>query len=184
MGQTDNENAEENRNLDIKVEEPFISRIDYTLSRQELEDYFDKQMELIKSGQDKQATIELMMLGYALDFIYFAKNVANVELGLGEEDIEMFDRILGAIHKLVKQGKLEQENFNDLAKKATAFFGVLILKNLGGNWAQSNVGMVINLCGANAFVYSRVARRILNGEEDEVVSFYQAVKAMKDNSGL
>lgn len=184
MGQTDNENIEDRQNIDIQVGEPFISRIDYTLSEQELEAYFDKQMELVKNGQEELATFELMMLGYAIDFIYFAKNAASAEIEFGEENLNKFDMILGAIHKLVAAGKLEQENFNDLAKKAAAFFGVMILKNIGGNWAQSNAGMVINLCGTNAFVYNRVARRMYNGEEDEVVSFYQAIKAVKENSGL
>ena len=176
MGQNSDESMNKPQNMNIQVSEPFISQIDYSLSREELADYCDQQMELVKSGQKELATIELMMLGYALDFIDFAHNAVQVDIDFDEENLELFDEILEALHEVSAGGGLTQENFNDIVKKATAFFGVFILKNIGGNWVQTNIGMAINLNETNAFVYNRIARRIINGKEDEVVSFYQVVK--------
>ena len=176
VGQTDNEQTEANQNFEIQVGEPLSCQIDYSMSEQELEGYFDKQMELISAGQENLANIELAMLGYAFDFIDFSKKAANVEINFSEDNVEVFDAILEAVHKLVAAGNMPQERFNDIAKQATAFFGVLILKNLGGDWVQSNVGMAMNIHGTNAFLYNRVTRRIVNGQEDDVISFYEALK--------
>lgn len=63
-----------------------------------------------------------------------------------------------------------------IAKRATGYFGVVTLKNKKGNWVQSDMGMAINFNGTNAFIYNRIARRLLNGAEDDMVSFYQGVK--------
>lgn len=178
MGHTDNEQTGANQNIEIQVGEPMESQIDYSMSEQELEKYVDEQMELISAGQEELATVELMMLGYAFDFIDFAKGAANVEVHFEEEFVGVFDAILEAIHKLVAAGDFSQERFNDIAKKATAFFGVLLIKNVGGNWVQSSVGMALNVRGTNAFLYNRVARRIVNGAEDDIISFYEAVKAL------
>ena len=178
MTQKDNENVNEDKKLDIQVGEPFISQIDYSLSREELADYCDRQMELINNGQEELATVELMMLGYALDFISFARNFVQEDIDFAEENLERFDAILETLHELLAGGGLTQDNFNDIVKKATGFFGVLILKNLGGNWVQTNVGMAINFNETNAFVYNRIARRIYNGKEDEVISFYHVITGL------
>lgn len=54
--------------------------------------------------------------------------------------------------------------------------GCLVLKNIGGNWVQSGIGMRIQIKGTNGFVYNRIARRLRSGSEDKVISFYEALK--------
>ncbi len=41
---------------------------------------------------------------------------------------------------------------------------------------QSNIGMGIQIKSTNAFVYNRIAGRLRSGREDEVISFYEALK--------
>lgn len=47
-------------------------------------------------------------------------------------------------------GRLSGEALNDIAKNATGYLGVVILKNKKGNWVQSNMGMAINFDEVNA----------------------------------
>lgn len=166
----------ENSNIDIQIGEPLICQIDYSLSDQELADYFDRQMELVRNGQKELATVELMMLGYALDFIYFAKKAVHVDINFDEENLELFDAILEAVHELMVKGGLSENHFYDIVKNATSFFGVFILKNIGGSWVQTNIGTAVQVNETNAFIYNRIARRIQNGKEDDMISFYRTLR--------
>lgn len=61
-----------------------------------------------------------------------------------------FDGLLQAIHNMVAEGRLSGEALNDIAKNATGYLGVVILKNKKGNWVQSNMGIAINFDEVNA----------------------------------
>lgn len=162
--------------FEVQVSEPIPCEVDYHLSKQELTEYFDLQYQLLQEGKRTQATMELAMLGHALDFIAFAENAATTQIDFSEESLGVFEAILEAIYKMFSNQAPSREDFDDMVKRATGYFGVLILKNIGGNWVQSNVGMGININGTNAFLYNRIARRLTNGREDEVISFYEALK--------
>lgn len=117
MGQRDHENTDEPQKIDIQVGEPFVSQIDYSLSEEELDAYCDRQMELMRNGQDELATIELMMLGYALDFIDFVKNEVQTDISFAEENLGLFDAVLETLHELVAEGGLTQDDFNDVVNR-------------------------------------------------------------------
>ena len=162
--------------IEIQIGEPFASQINYACSDQKLLEYVDKQMQLISEGQEELANIELSMLGYAFDFIDFAKRAAQLELKLQEEDLLLFDKLLEAVHNMVIKGEISQETLNGIAKGATGYLGVVIMKNMKADWVQTNIGMAVNFNGTNAFLYNRIARRILNGAEDDMISFYEGIK--------
>lgn len=162
----------------IQVGEPLSCQIDYSLSEKELGKYFDSQMALVRNGQEELSTVELMMLGYALDFISFAQNAAHVVINFGEESLERFDAVLEAVHVLMQKGGLPENQFYDIVKSATGFFGVFLFKNIGGSWVQTNIGPAVRLKETNAFIYNRVARRIQNGKKDDIISFYNTLKSM------
>lgn len=162
----------------IQVGEPLSCQIDYSLSEKELGKYFDSQMALVRNGQEELSTVELMMLGYALDFISFAKNAAHVDINFGEESLERFDAVLEAVHVPMLKGELPGNQFYDIVKSATGFFGVFLFKNIGGSWVQTNIGPAVRLKETNAFIYNRVVRRIQNGKKDDIISFYNTLKSM------
>lgn len=163
-------------NIEIQVSDPILCEVNYHLSAQELSEYFDLQYQLIQNGKRKPATMELAMLGYSLDFIDFAKRAAHAELDFSEKSLVIFEAILEAIYNMFSSERPSDEAFTDMVKKATGYLGVVILKNIGGNWVSSNIGMGISINGTNAFLYNRIARRLTNGREAEVISFYEAVK--------
>lgn len=112
----------------IQVGEPLSCQIDYTLSEKELEKYFDSQMTLARNGQEELSTVELMMLGYALDFISFAKNAAHVDIHFDEESLERFDTVLEVVHVLMQKEGLPENQFYDIVKSAAGFLGVFYSK--------------------------------------------------------
>ncbi len=67
--------AEEN--FDLQVSEPIPCEVDYHLSQQELTEYFDLQYQQLQEGRRQSATMELAMLGYAMDFVSFAESATK-----------------------------------------------------------------------------------------------------------
>lgn len=165
----------ENKDINIEVSEPYICKIDYSLPKDKLDKYLNTQMNLISSGQGEAADYELMMLAYAFDFIYWAKDKCHVEIDFDEQNIGLLEAILEAVHKMSAEGRMTQQEFSGISKKAAAYLGVVIIKYLGGSWAESNIGCVVQINGTNIFVYNRVARRIVNGAEADIVAFYNAL---------
>ncbi len=164
--------------FELQVSEPIPNEANYQLSKEELSAWFDEQYELLQAGKKKGVTMEFAMLGHAMDFIDFAENATQIELDFEEESLGAFEAILEAIYQLFQRQKPSDEDFVDMVKRATGYFGAVILRNIGGNWIQSNIGMGIQIKGTNAFVYNRIARRLSNGREDEVLSFYEALKGI------
>lgn len=162
---------------EIQVGPPIESKVDYSASREALQSCFEQWLAAVGAGEKDRADVEMVLLGYALDFIDFAKQAAEVTLTFEEDSVPALDQVLGQLHTLSEKGKIPKDYLELLVKKATGFFGVLILKNLGGNWAHSDVGMVVRLSGMNVFVYNHIARCVVSGEED-VCSLYQAFRMM------
>lgn len=164
--------------FELQVSEPIPNEANYQLSKEELSAWFDEQYQLLQAGKKQGVTMEFAMLGHAMDFIDFAENATQIELDFEEESLGAFEAILEAIYQLFQRQKPSDEDFVDMVKRTTGYFGAVILKNIGGNWIQSNIGMGIQIKGTNAFVYNRIARRLSNGREDEVISFYEALKGI------
>lgn len=166
-------------NFNIEIGEVQQTEIDYSKTIDELISYFDGEVEKINSGEIEQASMELVMLGYAIDFLFFAKEATDLVLDFEEAVIPTFDAILEAIHKNFCKQPPTEEDFNDILKQATGFLCVVMWKNLGCGYVSSNLGIGVNINDTNAFVMNRVGRRLQNGSEDDIISFYDYVKSLK-----
>lgn len=160
--------------LKIEIDGIIENAFDYTLTPAELDKQLSEKMEQVRRGETKP-TQEFSMLGYALDFIDFAKNNMNITIDFGEENLEHFCGILGALQKSFAADSPPEDVFESYVKMSAGFFGVMVIKNLGGNWAQSNIGMTVIHNGTAAFVVNRVAR-YLKGEEDGMAVLYGVLK--------
>lgn len=160
--------------LNIEVGEPIPNTFDYSLSPAELDQKLSETMMKVRTGQ-APATHEYTMLGYALDYIDFVKNNMNITLDFGEENLADYCGTLDALKKSFAQNPPPADFFTNVLKGATGFFGIMVIKNLGGNWAQSNIGMTVIHNGTNAFVMNRVGR-FLQGGEDDMGAFYNYLK--------
>lgn len=160
--------------LKIEIGEPIPNSFDYSLTPAELDKQLSEKMAKVRSGELK-ATHEFTMLGYALDFIDFVKSNVDVELGFGEDNLPQYCEILGEIQKSFAQDPPPGDLLNNVIKGATGFFGIMVIKNLGGNWAQSNIGMAVIHNGTSVFVMNRVARFMQSGEDD-MGALYNSLK--------
>ncbi|AOR23786.1 hypothetical protein [Clostridium taeniosporum] len=161
--------------LNIDIGEITESVVDYSKSIEELTNYYDEQLILIKKGRNELATLELMMLGYGIDFIEWIKEAFKIELTLSEKSLNEFNKILEEIHEMYRINGLREEVINDLLKKCSAYFGLMILANYKGSWVDSNLGPAIQVNGVNAFVYNCIGRRIKSNEDSDVLAFYYAL---------
>lgn len=166
-------------NFDFGIGPVIQTVIDYSKTPDELVEYFDSEMEKIKKGE-READLELVMLGYAIDFIFFAKNAVKLTLDFEEAVIPAFDAVLDAVYRSYKENPPSQENFTDMVKRATGFLCIVIWKNLGCGYINSNLGIGVDINGKAAFVMNRVGRRLQNGSEDDIVTFYNVLKEMTE----
>lgn len=160
--------------LKIEVGEPIPNTFDYSLTPAELDKKLSEAMTKVRAGQ-AVPTNEHAMLGYALDYIDFVKNNMNIALNFGEESLADYCGTLEALQKSFAQNPPPADFFNNVLKSATGFFGIMVIKNLGGSWAQSNLGMTVIHNGTTAFVMNRVGR-FLQGGEDDLKTFYDHLK--------
>lgn len=163
--------------INLEIGEPIPSEFDYSLSPSELDSLLSEQMGLFRQGKRSMPTHEFSMLGYALDFIDFAKNRCNQEIDFDERCLPVFLGILNALHKMFAENPPTGEFFNTTIKQAGGYFGVVIIKNIGGQWVNTNMGMGIAHKGENALIMNSIGRFLQTGE-DNVMAVYNHLKAM------
>lgn len=177
-GQKDNGSPAEPTRLDLKISEVEACKIDYAKSVEELIAFYDEQQKKIAQGDKEYLNGEFMQLGYGIDFIGFVQHVFNVTLDFEEGVVQAFESVLDALSQAFQQKKLNEEMFNDVLKKATGFFSVVVWKNIGGGFISSNLGYGVNVKGTNAFVYNRIGRRLQGDTASDMVSLYETLKKL------
>ncbi|MBR5975815.1 MAG: hypothetical protein IK020_11610 [Clostridiales bacterium] len=162
--------------FELKVSPVEMCRIDYNRSMEELFSFYDEQNKKIKEGAKEYLTGEFMQLGYALDFIDFVKRIFNVTFDFDEAVIPYLDKVLGTLRGAIVEKKINREAAQDIAKKATGFFSVVVWKNLGGGFISSNIGYGVNVKGINAFVYGRIVRNLSGEPGADMAALYESLK--------
>lgn len=176
--QKDNGSPADSTKLDLKISDVEACKIDYAKSVEELIAFYDEQKIKIAQGDKEYLNGEFMQLGFALDFIDFVQHVFNVTLDFEEGVVPAFESVLDALSQAFQQEKLNKEMFNDVLKKATGFFSVVIWKNIGGGFISSNLGYGVNIKGTNVFVYNRIGRRLQGDTASDMVSLYETLRKL------
>lgn len=148
-----------------------------------LEDYYARQFDLIKKGNTDLVTLELVMLGRALDFVRFAKTRLGVELRTDEASVQALEEVLDALERGVVQDSLFPEGSGGPAAGAAAYLGVLMLANIGGRWDDTESGAAVNINGRPAYVGEYMERRLLGLSALSAVTYYQSVKPAGTSAG-
>ena len=153
--------------------------IDYSADITQLEDFYQKQYELIKAGNTDLATFELVMLGNALDFIQMVRVSFGVELDGQEKSINAFEEVLDAFKRGIANKNVFDIAESKIAEKAASYFGFLIIANSGGEWLDTPDGAVVSIQGRDAYVYAFI-RQYLSGNADiSAVQYYRNTKLIK-----
>lgn len=161
--------------IDLEIGEPIPNEFDYSLPPAELDKCLSEQMELFNQGKRPVPTHEFSLLAYALDFIDFAKNRCNQEIDFDERCLPVFLGILNALHKMFAENPPTGEFFNTTIKQAAGYFGIVIIKNIGGQWVNTNMGMGIAHKGETALIMNPIGRFLQTGE-DNLMAVYNQLK--------
>ncbi len=153
--------------------------INYSLDIPKLEKYYQKQYELIKNGNTDLATLELVMLGNALDFINYADKSFNIKLTADERSVSVFDEVMDALNRGISQENFLDPNGANIAIGASGYLGLVIISNIGGEWEDTENGVAVNVNGRNAYVYDFIVKRLQSGTDLDTKTYYKSVKILK-----
>lgn len=162
--------------FEIEIGKPEVMEFDYSLSALELEEFAGEKYSLIKKGRKELATREFSMLYDAFCYLDYCRSVLGIQLDMTEECLESLEESLDKIHEKMEEGGMKEEEFKQLINMATAYLGVTVIKNIGGAWVSTNLGIAVMVGEHTVFVNNRMARRMINGKEDEIVGYYHVVK--------
>ncbi len=157
-----------------RLETENVRGVNYSADIPTLEKYYREQYELIKKGSDDLATLELVMLGNALDFINFAKRSFGITLGSEEKYITLYDEIADALSR----GIITDNIYDNIAKTAGAYLGFLIIANIGGDWIDTESGPAVEIHGREIYVADFAERRLMSGSDLNAVEYYNAIKTL------
>lgn len=133
-----------------------------------------------------QYTVDDMMKAYSEDALELA-NQMGTDLNFSEESLRNLDEILEQYHQGIPKGLKKifskgpsEEQIAQMSKIWGGYLGEVIKKHLGGEWGLSKQfnDAIALLFDDNSEIYppAKVSKRILNGREDNVCHFYQAIK--------
>lgn len=139
-----------------------------------------------------QPTVHDMRVAYAQDGVEYAQQTFGGTLDYSEQSVRVVEDILAELHeaskpkgfiaKLLKQGPSE-ETINKLGKMLGGYVGEVMRKEWGGEWTLGSDAFpgeqVITLqlaTGEDVWPHFKVGKRILNGPEDDVWSYFQLLK--------
>ncbi len=141
---------------------------------------------------DKKPTIANMMAAYAADAVQHAKEGCNITLDYTPGSIRLVEHILetlragmprGFLARLFGQGP-SQDNIETVCKMYGGYIGEVVRRTGGGEWVMdteiSPGRGVISLRKGDSRIFppEKVQKRLANGTEDNVWSYYQVL--MKD----
>lgn len=144
-----------------------------------LEKYYQKQYELIRKGNTDLATLELVMLGNTLDFISFVRKSFGMSLSADEKSITAYDEVMDALNRGIINANLFDKD-NNIAKKAGAYLGFMIIANVGGNWVDTENGAAVLIRGREVYVLDFAQKRLESGTELNAADYYNAVRTLKE----
>lgn len=154
-------------------------RINYNADFSELERLYDRQFDLIKKGNTDLVTLELVMLGRALDFVCFASEKLGVKLGTDESSVNKFEEVLDAMQRGIVQDNFFSGEGGGIFSCVSAYFGILIIARTGGKWEDTENGRAVNVNGRYAYVDEFIERRLLGLSELSAADYFSSVCLVK-----
>jgi len=133
--------------------------------------------------------VRQMMEAYAKDAVDAARANYNVELDYSPESIKIVEEVLGKVYPSVRRSWLHrlfriglgETDVDTICKMFGGYIGEVVRRKRGGAWQiiQNPVGdeNVIALVNGDDKIFppSKVFKRLMNGEEDNVWFYFQVV---------
>jgi len=124
------------------------------------------------------------MEAHAADAVDYAATCHHIELDFSPNSIDAIEKIAGRLHddlprgflgKIFNRGPSDFE-FNTICKILGGYVGEVIRRERGGNWGHHE-GIIALQLGPDLWIFpvQKVFKRLKNGPEDNVASFYRVV---------
>jgi len=130
----------------------------------------------------KANKLELLFLGYGLEFVEHVNNIFNVQLSFHERGIIFAEDFSGSAYRAYKSGLLGDDDLLHYANLIAGYVGLLIKFHKGGIWVERceagmhDSGPAMRLPnGGVHFVLCKSYHHLLTGIEDSLLSFYQSL---------
>jgi hypothetical protein len=120
------------------------------------------------------------MAKFANDFVEFGRESGD-ELDYSEASLETVEQIIDAEFadwRPWRRGKAKKANV-PVASLVGAYVGEVMVRNLGGTWGwmpEYNVAAIQTQAGGWTSPPAKAQKRFINGKEDDLVFYYEAMK--------
>jgi hypothetical protein len=132
-----------------------------------------------------ETTINDMMFAYAEDAVDFAHTNFGIELDFTRSSLEHVEHIAGQLYQTRPKGILSkvfhkgpsEEEIQQVCKMLGGYIGEIYRKVKGGDWAINQEFQAIGILFGESWVFppSKVNKRLTNGSEDNLVSYFQVI---------
>lgn len=157
----------ENNLNEIQLGELSPNEFDYELPLSELDKQLTEKYEQLKEKKISSVSGECAMLGCALDLIDFAKNNLDIQLDFSESSLEKLRDVVVMMKESYAEEVPPDDVFGTWVNMTAGLLGCIIIKNLGGNWVESNAGMSVIVNGTVAFITNQLLGVISGANDNE-----------------
>lgn len=163
---------------EIQLGEAIPNEFDYDLELGELDKQLTEKYEHLNREKEGAVTPEWIMLGCALDLVDFAKENLDIALDFSEESLEKLCTVVSMMKESYAEEAPTDDIFATWVNMTAGLFGCIIIKNLGGNWIESNAGMSVIVNGTAAFITNQLVGAIsgANPNENAISEMYDYLK--------
>ncbi len=173
---------DENNLNEIQLGELSPNEFDYDLPISELDKQLTEKYERLKAKKITSVSGECAMLGCALDLIEFADNNLDIQLDFSTDSLEKLRDVVVMMKESYAEEKPSDDVFTTWVNMTSGLLGCIIIKNLGGNWVESNAGMSVVVNGTVAFITNQLLGVIsgANDNENFVNDIYSLLSGQKN----
>jgi hypothetical protein len=142
--------------------------------------------------QEQTQDIGAMMQSYAEDAVRMAREF-RVELDYSEQSLEQVERLLEQLLDELQNGPaantsqpsepLPNQQVDEMSRIWGGYLGEVVRRRFGGEWTIEKYPtgdfliVTLNVNGAKVFPAMKIHKRLTNGAADNLLAFYQNVRA-------
>ena len=135
-----------------------------------------------------EPTINDMMEAYALDAVDYVKANFGVELDFSNDSIKELETVAGQLYDSIPRSFFSQlfkkapgqEEIDAVCKLLGGYLGEVYRRNKPGDWGIHEEFNAIGICHEDRWLFppTKVYKRLTNGEEDNLHSFFTVALSM------
>jgi hypothetical protein len=129
----------------------------------------------------EHGSVDAMVLSYADQAVALAREF-HAQLDYSEHSVMEVETILAGLAQDMPASKPSDDDVSEICKVWGSYLGEVVRRRFGGQWTietypgKQFATLTLNLNGNKLFPSIKVHRRLTEGENDNLWTFYQMVK--------